>query len=53
MHLKILSERENVITKADKGGAVVIINTDNFAKDANQQLDNSECYKKLPNIQQK
>ena len=52
MHLKTLSEREN-ITKADKGGVVVITDVDDFAKDVNQQLDNTDCYKKLPNIQQK
>ena len=48
--LKTLSKREDiVITKADKGGAVVIIDVDGYVKEANQQLENTEFYKKLPN----
>ena len=37
-----------VITKADKGGAVVIMDVDDYVKEANRQLDDSTFYKKLP-----
>ena len=48
--LKTLSKREDtIITKADKGGAVVITDVAGYVKKANQQLDNTEFYKKLPN----
>ena len=48
--LKTLSKREDIIiTKADKGGAVAIIDVHDYVKEANRQLDNTEFYKKLPN----
>ena len=37
----------NTITKADKGGAVVIFDVDDYVQEANQQLDNKDFYKKL------
>ena len=35
----------NIITKADKGGAVVIVGVDDYVQGANQQLDNKDFYK--------
>ena len=47
---KTLSKRENIIiTKVDKGGGVVILDVDDYVREANRQLDNTEFYKKLPN----
>ena len=37
----------NIITKADKGGAAVIVDVDDYVQEANQQLDNKDFYKKL------
>ena len=37
----------NIITKADKGGAIVIVDVDNYVQEANQQLDNKGFYRKL------
>ena len=46
--MKELSEREDIIiTKADKGGAVVIVDVKDYIKEAEQQLNNTENYKKL------
>ena len=46
--LRNLKERDDIIiTKADKGGAVVIINIDDYLKEAKRQLDNTEFYHKL------
>ena len=43
-----LSKRNNPITtKANKGGAVVVIDTDNYIKEANRQLSDKASYKKL------
>ena len=43
-----LKERDDIIiTKADKGGAVVIINVDDYLKEAKRQLGNTEFYHKL------
>ena len=43
-----LKERNDIIiTKADKGGAVVIINVDDYLKEAKCRLDNTEFYQKL------
>ena len=39
--------KHNIITKADKGEAVVIVDVDDYVKVANQQLDNKDFYKKL------
>ena len=48
--LKTLSKREGIIlTKIDKGGAVVIIHIDDYVKEANRQLGNTEFHKQLPN----
>ena len=33
-----------IITKADKGGAVVIIDVQNYIKEANKQLANTQVY---------
>ena len=46
--LQNLSKRDDIIiTKPDKGGAVVIVDVDNYIQEANRQLDNKEFYKKL------
>ena len=46
--LENLKNREDiVITKADKGGAVVIIDIEDYKKEADSQLINEEFYKKL------
>ena len=43
-----LRKRDDIIiTKADKGGAVVIVDVDDYVEEANRQLDNKEFYKKL------
>ena len=48
--LKTLSEREDIIiTKADKRDGVVIIDVDDYVREAYRQLDNTEFHKKLPN----
>ena len=48
--LKELETRDDIaITKADKGGAVVIMDVDGYIKEAIRQLENEESYKKLPN----
>ena len=39
--------KHNIITKADKGDAVVIVDADDYVQVANQQLDNKDFYKKL------
>ena len=46
--LKQLKDREDIIiTKADKGGAVVILNTEDYIKEANRQLNDESAYKQL------
>ena len=48
--LNKLTKREDIIiTKADKGGAVVIINVEDYLKEAKRQLDNTEFYQKVGN----
>ena len=48
--MKDLSIRDNIkITKADKGGAIVIIDVDNYINEANQQINNKEFYKEISN----
>ena len=48
--LQQLSQRDEIIiTKADKGGAVVIIDADDYIRKANRQLNNTDSYKKIPN----
>ena len=49
MFYKQLSERDDIITKADKGGTIVIINVDDYIREANRQLNNTDFYKKIPN----
>ena len=45
--LQNLSKRDDIIiTKADKGGAVVIVDVDDYIQEANRQVDNKEFYKK-------
>ena len=46
--LQNLSKRDDIIiTKADKGGAVVIVDVDDYIQEVNRQLKNKEFYKKL------
>ena len=46
--MKELSEREDIIiTKADKGGAVVIVDVKDYIKEAEGQLNDTENYRKL------
>ena len=46
--MKGLSEREDItITKADKGGAVVIADVKGYIKEAERQLNNTKNYRKL------
>ena len=46
--LKELTHRNNItITKADKGGAIVIIDAKDYSKEAEHQLSNKYAYKKL------
>ena len=45
-----LSIRDDIIiTKTDKGGAVVILDVDGYINEANRQLNNKEFYKEVPN----
>ena len=45
--LQNLYKREDIIiTKADKGGAAVIVDVADYVQEANRQLDNKEFYKK-------
>ena len=46
--IKELSERKDTIsTKADKGGAVVIVGVKDYIREAEQQLKNNKNYRKL------
>ena len=46
--MKELSEREDIIiTKASKGGAVVIMDVKDYIKETERQLNNTENFKKL------
>ena len=46
--LNDLKDRDDIIiTKADKGGAVVINDVDNYIKEANRQLSNRNHYRKV------
>ena len=46
--LKSLSERDDIIiSKADKGGAVVIQDVESYIAEANRQLGDTEYYKKV------
>ena len=43
-----MADRNNIIiTKADKGGVVLIINVEDYVKEADYQLSNKDGYKKL------
>ena len=43
-----LNQRAGImITKADKGGALVIIDVDGYIREANRQLNNTDFYKKI------
>ena len=45
-----LRKRDDLIfSKADKGGALVIMDVDDYIKEANRQLDDTEFYRKLQN----
>ena len=45
-----LSIRDDIIiTKTDKGGAVAILDVDDYINEANRQLNNKEFYKEVPN----
>ena len=51
--MKELSEREDIIiTKADKGGAVVIADVKDYLKEVERQLNNTENYRKLNKTRQ-
>ena len=46
--LKELQKRNDfIIINADKGGAITILDTDLYVKEANRQLNNEQCYQKL------
>ena len=46
--LKALQERDDIIIiNADKGGAITILNTEDYIKEANRQLSDPNCYQKL------
>ena len=46
--MKELSERVGIIiTKADKGGAVVIVDVKDYIKQAERQINNTKNYRKL------
>ena len=43
--MQSLQKREDIIiTKADKGGATVIIDVEDYITEANSQLENTEFY---------
>ena len=45
----LAKRKDLIITNADKGGAVVIMDTDNYIKEANRQLSDKASYKQLNN----
>ena len=46
--IKNLKERTDIVIKpADKGSAVVVMNTEDYLQEGHRQLSNSEFYKKL------
>ena len=50
--MKDLTIRDDItITKADKGGAVVIIDIDGYINKAKQQINKREFYNEIPNDQ--
>ena len=44
---KLAKRKAIIITNADKGGAVVIINVEKYINEANRQLSDKRNYKKL------
>ena len=44
---KLAKRKDLVIHNADKGGAVVIMDTDSYIKEPNQQLSDKTSYKQL------
>ena len=44
---KLAKRKDIIITNADKGGAVVIINVEKYINEANRQLSDKRNYKKL------
>ena len=40
-------QNDIIITKADEGGAVVILDIEGYGKEAKHQLSNKDSYKKL------
>ena len=44
---ELAKRKDLIITKADKGGAVVIMDADSYIKEANQQLSDKASYKQL------
>ena len=44
---KLVKRDDIIVTKADKGGAVVLINVDDYMKEAKRQQDNTEFYTQL------
>ena len=44
---ELAKRKDLIITNADKDGAVVIMDTDRYSKEANQQLSDKASYKKL------
>ena len=50
--LQNLCKRDDIIiTKADKGSVVVIVDVDDYVQEANRQLENKEFYNKLTKTQ--
>ena len=45
-------EEDIIITKVDKGGAVVIVDVQGYIKEAERQLNNIKNYRKLQEEQQ-
>ena len=44
---ELKSKNDIVITDADKGGAVVILDVEDYVKEAERQLSNKENYRKI------
>ena len=49
---KLSREEDIIITKVDKGGAVVIVDVQGYIKEAERQLNNIKNYRKLQEEQQ-
>ena len=47
---RLSSNKDTIIKPADKGGATVILNTDDYIKAAMRQLSNEEYYKRVEKI---